>query len=225
MSYRTTLVRTATALTAVATAGTAFAATASAATASPTVNASCVSPYAPAPNVGVTNITWTGAPVGAQVEAKAVEFGTDDFRPASTPTGAVVLPGLPLGNTELGYYKVYLVDATGTVIAGPASLALCAPTPPPVVTPTPTPKPTNPPTQCTRTYAPYKGVARTYRDEHGHKVKFINNRWLILDGKKVNFRWANGLYCRTAQDVQGTWWLVNKKTGKVFVVTIAYGKK
>ncbi len=129
MSYRTMLVRTATALTAVATTGTAFAAP-SAFAATATVNASCVAPYSLDTNVGVTVIDWSGAPTGAQV--KVTGYGTD-LRPAPTPSGSVLLPGLPLDKPALegspGHqgYQAYLIDAGGGSNCWPSSAyAVCA---------------------------------------------------------------------------------------------------
>jgi hypothetical protein len=169
------LVRTATALT-VATTGTAFAAP-SAFAATATVNASCVAPYSLDTNVGVTVIDWSGAPTGAQV--KVTGYGTD-LRPAPTPSGSVLLPGLPLDKPALegspGHqgYQAYLIDAGGAVIAGPAALTLCAPTPPPVTPPGPVVTP-----------PPSSGSCPVWRPVNriGYKVNGVTARIFTSGGK------------------------------------------
>ena len=98
------------------------AASTASATASPTIAATCVKSYDPLPSVGVTTLSWTSAPTGAQV--KVVGFVTE-YRDASTSSGSVLFPGLPLDSVELEKYEVYLVDSSGATVAGPTGLALC----------------------------------------------------------------------------------------------------
>lgn len=210
MSTRTMLVRTVTTATVTVTAF-GLAAPAASAASGPTVSATCVSPYAPAPNVGVTNISWSGAPSGAQV--KVTGFVTD-YRPASTPTGTVALPGLPLDKSELesypGHegYQAYLIDSAGVVIAGPVGLTLCAPTPP---------KPTNPaPGSCS--FPSYSGPARTYWANGVRTKLFVKHgQWYVKIGKNASFKakWAN---CGNVDTVHQLWFTT--KSGKKVVLVV-----
>ena len=130
---------TATSGAALAVAGFLGVAPSAAATTHPTVSASCVAQYQDYPSVGVTTISWTSAPVGAEV--KVVGYVTE-FRDAPTPTGSVLLPGLPLTNADLKVYRIYLVDTAGTAVAGPTGLVLC--TSPTSTTTSPTSTTTSP---------------------------------------------------------------------------------